>query len=171
MTIHVTPRRHEDVEAHYAGFVSRLGAFAVDVFALVVMFSLAGAVIEWLVDAVSGDNFHFSQIPILSVVVLAVLAFVYCAYPLAMGGRTLGMTIIGLRVVRSDGTDMDGKHAVIRVLAFPLSFLSLGIGFLMIFIRGDRSALQDVIADTSVIYAWDPLRAGRRSPRNTSPAD
>jgi uncharacterized RDD family membrane protein YckC len=173
VTLHVTPRRHEDVEAHYAGFVSRLGAFAIDVFTVVILFSLAGAVVEWLVGAVSGDDFHFSQVPVVSAIVLALLAFVYCAYPLAMGGRTFGMTVLGLRVVRADGVDIGGRHAVIRVLAFPLSFLSLGIGFLMILIRGDRSALHDVIADTCVIYSWDPLRAGRRSrdTHTTRPAD
>ena len=163
MTTHVTPRRHEDVEGHYAGLFSRLGAFVIDVFTLVILFSLAGSVIEYLVDAVSGDHFHFSQIPILSVVLLVVSSFIYCAYPLAMSGRTFGMTILGLRVVRKDGTGLDGKHAILRMLAFPLSFILLGIGFLMILIRGDRSGLHDVVADTSVVYAWNSSPGRNRS--------
>ena len=115
-----TALRHEEDEGHYAGFVSRLGAFIVDVCIIILFFAVAGATIEWLVNAVSDDHFSFSQIPILSVVLLVVFSFAYCAYPLAMSGRTLGMTLLGLRVVREDGSGLDGKHAVVRVLAcFP----------------------------------------------------
>ena len=46
------------------------------------------------------------------------------------------------------------------MLVFPLSFLFFGIGFLPILVRRDRHALQDLIADTAVVYAWD-ARAAR----------
>ena len=79
-----------------------------------------------------------------------------------MSGRTLGMTLLGLRVVRDDGSGLDGKHAIVRVLAFPLSILTLGIGFLLILLRRDRCALHDLIADTAVVYDWN-LRRRRTS--------
>ena len=55
---------------------------------------------------------------------------------------------------------MSGRQAVVRVLALPLSFLTLGIGFLLILFRRDGRALQDLIGGTSVVYAWD-ARAAR----------
>ncbi len=70
------------------------------------------------------------------------------------------MAVLGLRAVRADGGDLDGRHAVIRVLALPLSFLLFGLGFLLILLRRDRRALHDLIAATAVVYAWD-ARAAR----------
>jgi uncharacterized RDD family membrane protein YckC len=143
------------MQGHYAGFFSRTAAFGIDVVAIIILFAVVGSVIEYLVTAISGHTFSFSEAPVASDVVLAALAFIYFAYPLAMRGRTLGMAVLGLRVVRSDGTDLDGRHAVIRVLALPLSFLLLGIGILMILVQRQRRALHDLIGDTAVVY-WDP---------------
>ena len=44
-----------------------------------------------------------------------------------------------------------------RTLVFPLSFLLLGLGFVGILIDGERRALHDVIAGTTVVYTWDAL--------------
>ncbi len=160
--------RHQEDEGHYAGFVSRLCAFIVDVCIIVLIFSVAGDAIEYFVNAVSDHHFSFSQIPILSVALLVAFSFLYCAYPLAMSGRTLGMTLLGLRVFRDDGSTLDGKHAVVRVLAFPLSILTLGIGILLILLRRDRCALHDLIAETAVVYDRNLPRRGIRGPRRES---
>ena len=42
-----------------------------------------------------------------------------------------------------------------RTLALPLSFLTLGIGFLPIVFGRTRQALHDRIAGTAVVYSWD----------------
>ena len=62
-------------------------------------------------------------------------SFVYFAVPLAASGRTFGSAIVGLQVVRADGSDLGPRHAVIRTLAFPLSFLLFGLGFLLILVQ------------------------------------
>ena len=98
--------------------------------------------------------------PIVASTGLVVWAFLYFAYPLAVSGRTFGMAVFGLRAVRRDGSDLDARHAVIRVIAFPLSFLLFGFGFLLILLRRDRRALQDLIAKTAIVYSWD-ARAAR----------
>ena len=46
------------------------------------------------------------------------------------------------------------------LLALPLSFLTFGIGFLLILRRHDSRALQDLIGGTTVVYGWD-ARAAR----------
>jgi len=146
------------VEGRYAGFVTRAAAFVVDVVTVAVTIGIAGAVIEFLVSSISGQSFTFSQVPIFSIVAVVAWSFVYCAWPLAMSGRTFGMLLFGLRAVRTDGTRLDGRHAVLRVVAFPLSFLLFGLGFLLILVRRDRRALHDLLAQTSVVYAWETPR-------------
>jgi uncharacterized RDD family membrane protein YckC len=63
------------------------------------------------------------------VIAYAVWEFINFAYSWAAGGRTAGMALFGVRVVRVDGTDASGRRAVVRTLAFPLGFLFLGLGF------------------------------------------
>jgi uncharacterized RDD family membrane protein YckC len=70
------------------------------------------------------------------------------------------MALVGVRVIRDDGTDASGRQAVVRTLALPLSFLLFGLGFAGILLGGRRRALHDVIAGTAVIYSWD-ARAAR----------
>jgi uncharacterized RDD family membrane protein YckC len=116
--------------------------------------------VEFVVTALSGKQFHFRNLPVASWATLIAWAIFYCTYPVAAGGRTLGMAVVGLRVVRADGRPVNGGEALVRVLALPLSFLTLGIGFLLILFRSDRRALQDLIGRTAVVYGWD-ARAAR----------
>jgi uncharacterized RDD family membrane protein YckC len=70
------------------------------------------------------------------------------------------MAAVGVRVVRKDGGDVNGWHAVLRVIVFPLSFLVFGLGFLMIVVSRRQRALHDFIAGTEVVYSWN-ARAAR----------
>ena len=70
------------------------------------------------------------------------------------------MAVLGLRVVRADGADIDPWRGVVRAAAFPLSFLLFGLGFVGILIQHEHRALHDLIAGTAVLYAWD-ARAAR----------
>lgn len=157
----VEPERDVGLQGTYAGFVTRFGGFIIDIVTIAVLFALAGHVVDYLVSALRGPSFSFTaDAPRLSVVVLVIWAFVYCAYPLAVSGRTFGMAVVGLRATRRDGTELGGWHAVIRVLAFPLSFLLFGFGFLLILLTRDRRALHDLIAGSAVVYSWN-ARAAR----------
>jgi uncharacterized RDD family membrane protein YckC len=156
----VAPERDIGLQGHYAGIVTRLASFLVDAFTVALLYALAGAALEFLISSVGGDEFTFRDHPFVASTGLVVWAFLYFAYPLAVSGRTFGMALFGLRAVRRDGGDLDARHAVIRVIAFPLSFLLLGFGFLLILLRRDRRALQDLIAKTAIVYSWD-ARAAR----------
>jgi uncharacterized RDD family membrane protein YckC len=157
---YLTSARSPELQGTYAGIVSRGVAFTIDVFVIAVLFALGGHVVEFVLSVLLRQSVRLSEMWLASRIALVVWAFVYCAYPLAAAGRTLGMAIVGVRAVRADGRDLNGRHAVVRVLAFPLSFLLLGLGFLLILLRRDRRALHDVIGSTAVVYAWD-ARAAR----------
>ena len=150
----------ETLQGHYAGFASRFAAFAVDVGVSLGVFMLALAAISFAARVLTGKDISWNRGDIWVVIAYAVWGFLYFAYSWAASGRTAGMALFGVRVVRDDGTDASGRRAVLRTLALPLSFLLLGLGFLGILLGDRRRALHDVIAGTAVIYSWD-ARAAR----------
>jgi uncharacterized RDD family membrane protein YckC len=85
---------------------------------------------------------------------------VYLAYSWAASGKTFGMAVLGIRMVRTDGAASEPWRAALRALVFPLSFLVFGLGFLGILAQREHRALHDLIAGTAVVYAWD-ARAAR----------
>ena len=167
-----SPERDIGLQGTYAGIVTRLGAFAIDVLLITVLFTLGGSVISYVITTLRGEAFELADMPLVSSLAFLVWAFVYCAYPLSLTGQTVGMAFVGIRAVRRDGSDLDGRHAALRVLVFPLSFLLLGFGFMLILLRRDRRALHDSIASTAVVYAWDARAARLRflAKRHSMPA-
>ncbi|MET0578434.1 MAG: RDD family protein, partial [Ilumatobacteraceae bacterium] len=93
---------------------------------------------------------------------LALWAFTYFAYPLSIGGRTPGMGLVGLEVVRADGHPLDRRHAVIRVLALALSIVLFWLAVILVLVRRDRRTIHDLIGDTAVVYSWDARGARLR---------
>ncbi len=150
----------EGRQGHYAGGVTRLVAFAADIGASWGLFTLGAAAVTFSVQLVTGQHFAISDYQIGSLVVLAVWEFVYFAYQWTLGGRTIGMALLGIQVVKTDGSSIGAREAVIRTLALPLSFLIFGLGFLGILTQRDRHALHDRLARTAVVYSWD-ARAAR----------
>ena len=69
--------------------------------------------------------------------------------------KAIGKALLGLLVICADGSRLHGRGAAVRTIVFPLSFLVLGIGFLVGLFRRDRRQLHDLIAHTAVVYAWD----------------
>jgi uncharacterized RDD family membrane protein YckC len=152
--------RSRGLEGHYAGIVTRFAAFVVDVLTIAILFSLGGLVVEYVLTVLLRERVRLSEAPVVSTIALVAWVVFYFAYPLAASGRTFGMAALGVRAVRADGADLSAWHAVLRVLALPLSFLLLGFGFLLIVLRRDRRALHDLIAGSAVVYSWD-ARAAR----------
>ncbi len=150
----------ESLQGKYAGFASRFSAFAVDVGISVGAFMLALAAISFAARVLTGQDITWHKGDSWVIIAYAVWAFVYFAYSWAASGRTAGMALFGVRVVRDDGTEVSGRQAGVRTLALPLSFLFLGLGFTGILLGDRRRALHDVIAGTAVVYSWD-ARAAR----------
>lgn len=148
------------LQGHYAGAASRFAAYAVDVGVTSGVFLAALVVISFAADVITGHAVTWSKDNIVVGVIFVAWQFTYYAYSWAAGGKTVGMALLGVRVVRSDGAAAGPRRAVVRTLAFPLSFLVFGLGFVGILLQRDRRALHDLIAGTAVIYDWD-ARAAR----------
>lgn len=160
MSVRVEPNRDVGLQGHEAGIVTRLVAFLLDVIGVVVLYDLVIRFTEILVSSIAGRHFAIEGEPIAPWLLLVVIAAVYAIVPVAAGGRTLGMAIVGLRVVRPDRGAIGNREAVLRIVALPLSFATAGIGFLLILLRPDGRALHDLVSRTTVVYGWD-ARAAR----------
>jgi uncharacterized RDD family membrane protein YckC len=114
MTLLVAPDRDLTLQGHYAGLITRFAAFFFDILTLLVLFNLLGSAVSYVVSALTGSPWKISDLPLGGGLPLGILAFLYCTYPVAAGGRTLGMAIVGLRVVRPDGSDVGWSQAIIR---------------------------------------------------------
>jgi uncharacterized RDD family membrane protein YckC len=146
-------------QGNYAGAVSRFLAYAVDLGVSSAVFTLALAGVGFVVQVITGKPVHWTRSDTIVAVLYVVWQFVYFGYSWAVASRTFGMYVLGLRVVRADGTEIAARQGVVRALVFPLSFLLFGLGFLGILFQHEHRALHDLIAGTTVIYSWDARAA------------
>jgi uncharacterized RDD family membrane protein YckC len=153
-------REQPELRGHYAGFVSRFVAYVVDSGTSTGVFMLVLATASFAASVLVGHPISWSRNDTVVAIAFVCWQFVYYAYSWAANGKTFGMALLGVRVVRADGADAGVQRAIIRTLAFPLSFLLCGLGFAGILVGRDRRALHDVIAGTAVVYTWD-ARAAR----------
>jgi uncharacterized RDD family membrane protein YckC len=149
-------------QGHYAGAISRLVAFGVDVGASWGLYLLGTALVNFAIRLVSGHTYTVTNHRIAAFTVLGVWAFLYFSYQWAVSGKTLGMAIFGVQVVTADGRPISPKQAVLRTLGLGLTLLTLGIGFLGIVYQRERRALDDFVAGTAVVYDWDAKAARLR---------
>ena len=89
--------------------------------------------------------------------------FLYCFYwgmyfflAVAATGSTMGMAILGLKVVNAnDGEDATVTQAALRTMLLPLSTGVLPILGVIGFYRRDGRMLHDVVANTGIIFEWE----------------
>lgn len=154
-----------EVTGHYASGVTRLSAFALDALFLSFSYGLILGMISLFVNLVSSSNVDLGESGGAWVIAGAVLwAFGYSTFSLAIAGRTPGKGIVGLRVVSREGSPITGRQATVRTVAFPLSGLVFGLGFLGIVTGPEHRAWHDKIAGTSVVYDWGDRSAELSTP-------
>jgi uncharacterized RDD family membrane protein YckC len=149
-----------DRQGQYAGAISRLAAFAIDIGVLWGVYVGGTAALSFAVQLLTGHSYDVSKHPVVAVSVLGAWSFFYFAYQWAVAGRTLGMGILGIRVVLADGRPNTPRAALIRTASLPLSIAAFFLGFLGILTNRERRAWHDRFAGTAVVYAWD-ARAAR----------
>lgn len=155
-------RRAASQQGHYAGAVSRLLAYGVDLFILTVVYAAALALLEFAIDAATPWSIAINTGHVLVLVGELLWAAFYFGNSWAIFARSPGMTLLGLKIVQVDGSSLDRRHAIIRLIAFPLGFLTLGLGFLGIVFGRTHQAIYDRIAKTAVVYDWDAEAAKLR---------
>ena len=147
-------------QGNYAGAVSRFLAYLVDLGVSTGAFALGMGVASLAAEVVTGHAITWNRSNIVVVIIFVGWEFFYFGYSWAASGRSLGMAVLGLRVVRANGAGLEPWRGFLRALVFPLSFLFCGLGFLGILMDRRHRALHDLVAGSAVIYAWD-ARAAR----------
>jgi uncharacterized RDD family membrane protein YckC len=142
--------RGQSLQGHRAGFVSRLAANVVDAIVVVIIeFFAYGmfAVVRYLLT-------HKFAMPSpdtrVTLAVFWAIAVVYLTWGWATTGKTFGKQLVGVRVVRKDGTRLRSGKAFLRALIYWL--FPVGLAW-SLFSRRNAS-VQDLALDTVVLYDW-----------------
>jgi uncharacterized RDD family membrane protein YckC len=170
MSARATPAQTAGRQGHFAGGVSRLVAFALDLGISWGLYTLGAGALSLTVGLITGTRVTLNHHPLAAGLVLGVWEFLYFAYQWGMAGKTIGMALLGLKVVQTDGSHLGFGRAFLRTLVFPLSFLFFGLGFLGILTNRQRHAWHDGLAHTSVVYDWDARGARLRWLARQEPA-
>lgn len=80
-----------------------------------------------------------------------ILWFLYHFLLWRWGGATIGDLIMGIKIVKEDGSELDWKTALIRAFAGILSGIAFFIGFFWAGWSRDKKAWHDYIAGTIVV--------------------
>jgi len=149
-------------QGNYAGVVTRLVAFLLDILFIWALYTLAAGGISVFSQLLSGHTFNLDDHQLAGAIVLGVWGFVYFAYQWSLNGKTLGDAILGIQVVQASGAPVRPTQAVVRTLVLPFSILFFFIGMIIIIVQRERRAVHDLIAGTAVVYEWDARAAHLR---------
>ncbi|RPI31105.1 MAG: RDD family protein [Chloroflexota bacterium] len=136
-----------------AGFISRLEAFIADIIVL----TTGGVFATWLFELI----FRFFSLNIIfgnlrstqySPFIFSLVILVYFIYFWSLLGYTPGKYLLGLKVVRRDGSKLSLGRAFIRLIGYWVSAIPLFFGFIWIIFDHRRQGWHDKLADTQVIY-------------------
>jgi uncharacterized RDD family membrane protein YckC len=136
----------------YAGFWIRVASYLIDVVIVYVAMFVVGFVIALPFGALFGTGDAASIAAILSGLVGLVFAIFYHGYFVSTKGGTPGKLLLGLRIIRSDGSNLTFGRAVGRVFAYMVSAIILYIGFILAAFDAEKRCLHDHLCDTRVIY-------------------
>ena len=149
--------RARALQGQRAGFVSRIVAATIDIGIVLATYELllvAGGIAEALF---SEQKFELPTPQAwLSGSALLVVIVLVLAAAWAGAGRTLGDSLMGLRVVRESGEELGFARALVRALVLvALPFVSMG----WILVSRKNAGLHDLVCRTAVVYDWRPRHA------------
>ncbi len=137
----------------------RVGAALLDIVILGVAFALVTVVSD---GAVVGDGEISLTLEGPSALAFAAIVLVYFFVGEAAAGRTPGKQLVGLRVVRTDGTPAGPGpilvRTLLRIVDFPVLYL---VGFVVMLVTGRQQRLGDLAAQTHVVADSEMPRARR----------
>ncbi|HEV3332342.1 MAG TPA: RDD family protein [Bryobacteraceae bacterium] len=143
----------------YAGFWIRVVGYLIDAIILgvvggILQLTVVGSMIKMPQPGTVPDVGTIGpMLGMLGVVSLLNLAIAACyeAFFVANLSATPGKMVIGVKVVRPDGSKVDLGRAFGRYFAKLLSGLILFIGYIMIGFDSEKRGLHDMICDTRVV--------------------
>jgi uncharacterized RDD family membrane protein YckC len=148
----------------YAGFFSRAAAYVLDraiafgiAFVIMVVidyFLRLLGVDEWLENL--REDAMLNAVLVLLLSTLGIYLLVTIVYNVGfwlLSGQTPGKRVLGVRVMRADGTRLRLGNALRRQIGYWISAIFF-LGFLWILFDNKRQGFHDKLADTIVTYSW-----------------
>jgi len=136
-----------DIALEPAGFWRRLGALLIDVIALFALSSILAS-FQWPGFVSFWDAGNVFSNPVwLSIPLNAAYFIGFWMWR----GQTPGKMALGIKVIRSDGSDVKLEAALLRYLGYIVSAAIFCIGFLWIAFDSRKQGLHDKVADTCVV--------------------
>jgi uncharacterized RDD family membrane protein YckC len=134
-----------------AGLLRRLAAIVYDSLLLVAlcMIVTAGFLLLSRGEAITAARFPVLEIVYRAALLAAIVGFY--GFFWTRRGQTLGMASWRIEVRREDGSLLDWRDTVVRLLAATLSWLVFGLGFLWILVDPARRAWHDRLSRTVVL--------------------
>lgn len=143
-----------------APFALRCGAILIDYIILVAIVAFSTLVSRLLGGGARSAGDSSETVGILFAIVVAALDLGVLP---GLTGFTVGKWATGLRILRDDGMEIGIGRAFLRhFVGYPLSFITLGIGFLVAAFTTRGRGLHDLIAGTIVVREG-PVAVVRRT--------
>ena len=143
------PAARVRVERFRAPFSLRCGAILIDYIVLASILAFSTLIARSLGGGARSAGSSTETVGIVIAIIAAVVDFGILP---GLLGQTLGKWATGLRIERPDGRRIGFGRAVLRhFVGYPLSFITLGFGFLIAAINRSSRTLQDLIANTVVV--------------------
>src|SRR6185503_16042032 len=143
-----------------APFALRCGAILIDYIVLVAILAFSTLVSRLLGGGARSAGSSSETVGILLALVVAVLNLGILP---GFTGLTIGKWATGLRIRRSDGTELGIGRAFLRhFVGYPLSFIILGLGFVIAALNARGRGLHDLIAGTIVVREGTVVVESRR---------
>ncbi len=132
-----------------APFSLRCGAILIDYIILVAIVALSTLISRMLGGGARSAGNSAETIGVLLAVLIALMNLgILCG----LTGLTVGKWATGIRIQRADGSEIGIGRAFLRhFVGYPLSFLTLGLGFLVAAFTSRGRGLHDLVAGTIVV--------------------
>ncbi len=141
-------------------FALRCGAILIDYIILVAILAFSTLVSRLLGGGARSAGSSSETVGIFLAFVVAILDLGILP---GLTGLTIGKWATGLRILRSDGRQLGIGRAFLRhFLGYPLSALTLGLGFIIAALNVRGRGLHDLIAGTIVVREGPALSLERR---------
>ena len=132
-----------------AGLMARLGASIVDGIALALLATLLLAIL-------SGAG-----LTVIQFIGLAIPVVYHWYFWTRRDGQTPGKSMVGIRVVKADGSGLSDTDAFIRAIGYHVSALICGLGYIWAIFDGNNQTWHDKLAGTYVVSADSPRAIGK----------
>ncbi len=147
-----------------AGFVSRAAALLLDAVIVTCAAAAGGYLISATLQALR-PGILGQYLPALPAGLGGLMFLVYFVFCWAVLGRTIGMGLMGLKVVTLQEGRVSFPRAVLRYIGYLVSTAFMFVGFLWVLVDNRRLGWLDHIARTQVVRA--PLPTDHGSQRQT----